>query len=81
MLLNRFLDFGWDKVTIADMNQIYERHLEKFEIIRIQALELFDELEEWRLIQQHYFTAVAVKGEKKQQVRNYYFFMFMINSQ
>lgn len=57
----RFLERGWSKVSAADMNQVYDEFLDKFELVRIQNLELFDEVEEWRLIQAHYFTLVAVR--------------------
>lgn len=37
-------------------------------VLAFQNLELFDELEEWHLIQQHYFVSVAVKGSRLERV-------------
>ncbi|CAK9068657.1 unnamed protein product [Durusdinium trenchii] len=59
----RFLERGWSKCSVADMNEIYSRHLDQSEVERIQKLELMDEFEEWHLIQGHYFVLVASKGE------------------
>lgn len=55
------MDLGWDAVARADLNTIYDIYLDKDEVTRAQSLELFDELEEWRLIQAHYFVLVAVR--------------------
>ena len=42
------------------MNQVYYEYLDAKDVSRIQRLELFDELEEWHLIQGHYSIVVAV---------------------
>ena len=42
------------------MNQVYYQYLDSKDVSRIQRLELFDELEEWHLIQGHYCIAVAI---------------------
>ena len=56
----RYIDVaGFESVSIADMNDIYDNQIDKDEIKRIAKLELFDEFEEWRLMQAHYFIAVA----------------------
>lgn len=36
-IISRFLEFGWDRVTIEDMNRIYDHFLDKFELVRIQV--------------------------------------------
>lgn len=66
----RFLRLGWDRVTAADMNQIYDNYMDKYEILRIQGLELFDEIEEWRLIQAHYFVLVALTSGQAAQPKD-----------
>jgi tRNA wybutosine-synthesizing protein 4 len=56
----RFVEVaGFGAVSIADMNDIYDNQLDKEEIKRVSKVELFDEFEEWRLMQAHYFIAVA----------------------
>ncbi|CAE7767057.1 LCMT1, partial [Symbiodinium pilosum] len=42
----RFLDRGWNCCSIADMNEIYSRHLDQKEVERIHKIELMDEFEE-----------------------------------
>ncbi|PFH37136.1 leucine carboxyl methyltransferase [Besnoitia besnoiti] len=56
----RYLNLGWSASSVVDMNTIYDKFLPVQEKQRVQRLELFDELEEWRLIQAHYSIAVAV---------------------
>jgi len=41
--------------------QVYNKCIDPVDRRRIEKLELFDEFEEWRLIQGHYFLAVAIK--------------------
>ena len=45
----------------ADLNEVYRSHLDPADRRRIEALELFDEFEEWHLIMGHYCVAVGVK--------------------
>ena len=47
------------------MNQVYYQYLDSKDVSRIQRLELFDELEEWHLIQGHYCIAVAINDMDK----------------
>ncbi|PHJ22061.1 leucine carboxyl methyltransferase [Cystoisospora suis] len=49
------------------MNKIYDKFIPIHDRNRIQRLELFDELEEWRLIQAHYSIAVAVKDPNSRE--------------
>nr|XP_020647536.1 tRNA wybutosine-synthesizing protein 4 [Pogona vitticeps] len=59
----RFLERGWSDCTVIDMNEFYSRLVPQKEQQRIQALEPFDEFEEWHLKCSHYFILVASKGE------------------
>lgn len=56
----RFLNRGWSHVMIGDMNAVYERLLDPAENARVEKIEIFDELEEWYLIQAHYCLVIAV---------------------
>jgi len=56
----RFLNGGWAHCAIADMNDVYDLYLDRRDIQKIQSLEMFDEIEEWRLFQGHYFIAVSI---------------------
>jgi len=58
---------GWSFVEIVDMYDVYNKILEKKEVARIQAIEFFDEYEEWRLIQQHYCMCWASQDKTAQK--------------
>ena len=47
----RFLGAGWDRADAFSMDDIYRRFLDKAELRRIERLEIFDEFEEWHMIQ------------------------------
>jgi len=53
---------GWEQTLISDMNEVYDSHLDRKDVERIQRLELLDEFEEWHLIQAHYFLMVATRS-------------------
>ena len=59
-LKNRYAKLGYKTASVLDMNQVYYQYLDSKDVSRIQRLELFDELEEWHLIQGHYCIAVAI---------------------
>jgi len=50
----RYSDLGWERVESLDMYEIYNKVLSKTEKQRAERLEMFDEFEEWKLIQEHY---------------------------
>jgi tRNA wybutosine-synthesizing protein 4 len=58
----RFLKAGWGRAEVKTMNEIYKSCLDPNDVRRIQKLEIFDEFEEWNLIQDHYCIAVGVVG-------------------
>ncbi|XP_062983308.1 tRNA wybutosine-synthesizing protein 4 [Elgaria multicarinata webbii] len=58
----RFLQRGWTECSSIDMNEFYRRFVHGDEQRRIQALEPFDEFEEWHLKCSHYFILVASRG-------------------
>nr|XP_034970871.1 tRNA wybutosine-synthesizing protein 4 [Zootoca vivipara] len=60
---SRFLQRGWTECSIVNMNEFYRHVVLGEERQRIQALEPFDEFEEWHLKCSHYFILVASKGE------------------
>ncbi|XP_020576332.1 tRNA wybutosine-synthesizing protein 4 isoform X2 [Phalaenopsis equestris] len=55
-----FLDQGWQRAVAWDMLRIYNEFIEAEEKRRIERLELFDEFEEWYMMQEHYCVAYAV---------------------
>ena len=59
-LKTRYTRLGWTETAVRDMNDVYYNFLAKDEVKRIERLEIFDELEEWHLIQAHYCMTVAV---------------------
>jgi len=59
----RFTDLGYTKLEALDMNQIHTFLLSPADNQRISRLEIFDELEEWHLIQSHYCIVVATQDK------------------
>ncbi|KAM7472042.1 hypothetical protein LguiA_010225 [Lonicera macranthoides] len=48
---NLFLDQGWQKAVAWDMQRVYTKFIEAQDRRRIERLELFDEFEEWHMMQ------------------------------
>ena len=63
-LKDRYEELGYKDVKIRDMNDVYYNFIDNEDRARIEKIELFDELEEWHLIQGHYCLAVAVNDDK-----------------
>jgi tRNA wybutosine-synthesizing protein 4 len=61
----RYLTAGYQVYEGWDMNEIYRYFLDPKEVKRIEKLELFDEFEEWHMIQAHYHISMAVKEESQ----------------
>ncbi|TPX48633.1 hypothetical protein SeLEV6574_g01932 [Synchytrium endobioticum] len=58
----RYLSDGWDIADSIDVNHIYDSCIPPSEQHRISRLEIFDELEEWKLLSAHYCVSWAVKS-------------------
>eukprot|EP00039_Didymoeca_costata_P004542 m.74049 g.74049 ORF g.74049 m.74049 type:complete len:303 (+) comp12444_c0_seq5:339-1247(+) len=58
----RFESCGWHCSDIINMNEAYAR-LEYEDVKRIEKLEIFDEFEEWTLINNHYIIGWAYRDE------------------
>ncbi|KAJ7418563.1 tRNA wybutosine-synthesizing protein 4 [Pitangus sulphuratus] len=58
----RFLGRGWTECSVMDMNEFFTCCIPEDEQQRVQALEPFDEYEEWHLKCSHYFVLTASKG-------------------
>ena len=64
----RYLSSGFKHYKGWDMNDIYRYSLGPLEEVkRVERLELFDEFEEWNMIQAHYHISVASKEPVKDQ--------------
>ncbi|XP_019244372.1 PREDICTED: tRNA wybutosine-synthesizing protein 4 isoform X1 [Nicotiana attenuata] len=58
---NLFLDQGWQQKAVAwDMLRVYSDFIEAQERRRIERLEIFDEFEEWYMMQEHYCVTYAI---------------------
>ncbi|XP_048447768.1 leucine carboxyl methyltransferase 1 homolog [Pyrus x bretschneideri] len=57
---NLFVDQGWQRAVAWDMLKVYSDFVEAQERRRIERLELFDEFEEWHMMQEHYCVAYAI---------------------
>jgi len=44
---------GWADAKSLDMDTIYKLHLDPVDRARVERLEMFDEFEEWHMIQVH----------------------------
>ncbi|KAK8506520.1 hypothetical protein V6N12_034246 [Hibiscus sabdariffa] len=55
-----FLDQGWQKAVAWDMLRVYSKFVDANERRRIERLELFDEFEEWHMMQEHYCVAYGI---------------------
>ncbi|NXA43662.1 TYW4 protein, partial [Eudromia elegans] len=64
MQRKRFLQKGWSECSVMDMNEFFTFCVPEDEQRRVQALEPFDEYEEWHLKCSHYFVLTAAKGMK-----------------
>ncbi|KAI6079995.1 tRNA wybutosine-synthesizing protein 4 [Aix galericulata] len=53
---------GWTECSVMDMNEFFTCCTPENEQQRVQALEPFDEYEEWHLKCSHYFVLTASKG-------------------
>ncbi|NWW97331.1 TYW4 protein, partial [Caloenas nicobarica] len=58
----RFFEKGWTECSVMDMNEFFTHCTPQDEQQRVQALEPFDEYEEWHLKCSHYFVLTASKG-------------------
>jgi len=52
--VDRYKKYGYNHSEAMDMFDIYNNILDNIDKYRIQKIELFDEYEEWKLIQEHY---------------------------
>lgn len=57
--VTRMLDAGFKKAHCENMLRIHNGKLDETEKARIEKIELFDEFEEWDLIQSHYCICVG----------------------
>lgn len=64
---DRYLRCGYEQHIGADMNALYRCYMPAVERQRIERLELFDEFEEWHLINAHYHISQAYRAAATQQ--------------
>ena len=50
---------GWRWARALDMNDVYYKFLDKGDLARVEKLEIFDEFEEWHIMQAHYCLLVG----------------------
>mmetsp|Transcript_14505 Transcript_14505/g.27865 ORF Transcript_14505/g.27865 Transcript_14505/m.27865 type:complete len:358 (+) Transcript_14505:40-1113(+) len=59
----RYLDAGWERAEALDMYTIHHKCLDSATVRRADQLEIFDEFEEWQLIQSHYCVAYGMQKD------------------
>lgn len=62
----RFTSNGWQRAIARDMDTVYRQHLEPWDKARIERLEIFDEFEEWHMIQEHYAITIGINDEREE---------------
>lgn len=62
--VERFRSRGFHKVECLDMNDVYYKVLDPAKRAAAEKLELFDEFEEWHLVQAHYCIVLALRFEE-----------------
>mmetsp|Transcript_9377 Transcript_9377/g.10691 ORF Transcript_9377/g.10691 Transcript_9377/m.10691 type:complete len:324 (-) Transcript_9377:878-1849(-) len=62
--INRFESRGWTKCECLDMNNIYYKCIDQNIRSSAEKLEIFDEFEEWHLMQAHYCVVLGKKDEE-----------------
>jgi len=71
----RFKQLGWTYSHARDMNDIYLNVIPTTDRLRAEKLEMFDEFEEWFLIQAHYCICVsAITSQRLDVVQDMSFF-------
>lgn len=64
----RFSDLGWSKCQVLDMNDVYYKCIDKGRLKEAEKLEIFDEFEEWHMMQGHYCVALAVNDKSNAKI-------------
>lgn len=59
---NRFMVEGWPHVEALTMLEAFRRKFSTEESIRLNRIELLDEVEEWNMLMEHYGIVAAVDG-------------------
>ena len=59
----RMVEGGWERAESRSMDELYKgTWLDVGDKRRAEAIEMFDEFEEWHMIQEHYAITIGVKG-------------------
>jgi len=66
----RLEELGFDFVQVFDMNDIYYKCIDRADVARAEKLEIFDEFEEWHLMQAHYCIVLSVKRGANKKLEN-----------
>lgn len=59
----RFQALGWSDVKVCTMLKVFRALVDSEELLRLNQVEIFDEFEEWEMIQNHYFMLCAGNGD------------------
>ncbi|KAF2076584.1 hypothetical protein CYY_002135 [Polysphondylium violaceum] len=75
----RYLDLGWNRVEALDLKQVHSYFINRDRVREIERLEIFDEFEEWDLIQSHYCFVLAIKSASQTIIDSYHFEQCLLN--
>jgi len=71
--VQRLRGAGWERAETRSMAALYQGAIDPGDRRRIELLEIFDEFEEWNLIQAHYCVALGVQAGENGLLRNFGF--------
>ncbi|GAX79303.1 hypothetical protein CEUSTIGMA_g6744.t1 [Chlamydomonas eustigma] len=58
---------GWSDAKSHDMDTIYKLYLDPVDRARMERLEIFDEFEEWHMIQEHYSITIGMNNDNAKE--------------
>ena len=67
---NRFIETGWSDARSCSMRYYYDKLIPLPQKEVLYTLEIFDEVEEWNMLMEHYSLTIATKGTKFDEILN-----------
>eukprot|EP00828_Plagiopyla_frontata_P048846 TRINITY_DN9522_c0_g1_i3.p2 TRINITY_DN9522_c0_g1~~TRINITY_DN9522_c0_g1_i3.p2 ORF type:complete len:181 (-),score=46.08 TRINITY_DN9522_c0_g1_i3:129-671(-) len=72
LIKDRYKKLGFETCEIYTMLDIYNKYVNQLERQRIEKIEFLDELEEWNIMQSHYFVSLATCiSEAEKEKKNF----------
>ena len=62
----RYLECGYSDCKVIDMYKVYSELIGEEERKRVEKIEWLDEIEEWKMILEHYCVVLAFQDKSKE---------------